>query len=401
MVMLKIDIDQNRALKQKFGVRAIPDLRFLDPDGKEIERYQGDRSAASFVAKFEEISAKYGRPAAKAAKDGAPAEERPSPFARPKPKEPKGPKTAWQTRVAEGLRTLSASGNRVVVAHAAGLHCLDAGNGEEQWKAAITGVVAMATDPERAYVASGGTISALKLADGSKVWETAAGPKALSGLALSGDRLIAAGEDGKVYGVGRAGGGILWTFDKGTPASVTRLIVAGALALVGSQDGKVFAIAAGDGKKSWEFAYSEPIVALSAAKDLVVVAAKGGKVFGIKAADGTKLWEFAGAGTPADAFAFEGAVVVIGEGKVVGLNAAGAIQWEQSKAVLAASAGSKLLVAEGAKLLALNPATGVSTWEFGVSSAPSTRPLAIRGRILIGAGDSVHCIDTGDPRFCD
>lgn len=59
MTMVMIDTDRNRDLARKWGVRGIPDMRFVDVEGKEISKYQGRRSADSFVKQFSDISAKH------------------------------------------------------------------------------------------------------------------------------------------------------------------------------------------------------------------------------------------------------------------------------------------------------------------------------------------------------
>lgn len=57
--MLMIDTDRNRELAKKWGVRGIPDMRYLDTDGKEVGKYKGRRTADSFVQEFSQISTKY------------------------------------------------------------------------------------------------------------------------------------------------------------------------------------------------------------------------------------------------------------------------------------------------------------------------------------------------------
>jgi len=40
-VMLKVDVDQHRALAREMGVASIPDGRILDADGTELDRFVG------------------------------------------------------------------------------------------------------------------------------------------------------------------------------------------------------------------------------------------------------------------------------------------------------------------------------------------------------------------------
>ncbi len=59
--MMMIDTDKNGALARQWGVRGIPDMRFLDLDGKEAGKYKGRRSAESFVQQFNDYSSKLGK----------------------------------------------------------------------------------------------------------------------------------------------------------------------------------------------------------------------------------------------------------------------------------------------------------------------------------------------------
>lgn len=52
LIGLNIDLDPDTALK--YGVRGVPDVRFLNTDGKEIGRLS-DRSPAEIAAKLEEV----------------------------------------------------------------------------------------------------------------------------------------------------------------------------------------------------------------------------------------------------------------------------------------------------------------------------------------------------------
>lgn len=57
--MIHIDIDKDPTTSGRFKVTGIPDVRFLDSDGKEIKEYNGDRTADSFVKEIEEIASKH------------------------------------------------------------------------------------------------------------------------------------------------------------------------------------------------------------------------------------------------------------------------------------------------------------------------------------------------------
>ncbi|HTQ08834.1 MAG TPA: thioredoxin family protein [Fimbriimonadaceae bacterium] len=52
VVLVDIDMDQNQALGQKFGVSAIPDIRFFSPQGKQLSAVQGYDGAEPLLAQI-------------------------------------------------------------------------------------------------------------------------------------------------------------------------------------------------------------------------------------------------------------------------------------------------------------------------------------------------------------
>lgn len=48
-VFVKVDADEYPALAKRFGAVALPDVRFLSPDGKELRRFQGFQGAEAFA----------------------------------------------------------------------------------------------------------------------------------------------------------------------------------------------------------------------------------------------------------------------------------------------------------------------------------------------------------------
>lgn len=58
-VNIQIDVDQDKVTPQQYGIRAVPTLFFLDPDGQTIERYQGNRDVGSIATKLMEIGKRY------------------------------------------------------------------------------------------------------------------------------------------------------------------------------------------------------------------------------------------------------------------------------------------------------------------------------------------------------
>src|SRR5262245_20076364 len=50
-VVVRIDVDQNKELATKYGVKSLTDIRLLDPDGKELDKLVGFTSAAKLAAR--------------------------------------------------------------------------------------------------------------------------------------------------------------------------------------------------------------------------------------------------------------------------------------------------------------------------------------------------------------
>ena len=61
LVNIYIDVDKNREALADYRVRGIPAIFFLSPGGEIVERYSGDRSAASFVKQMTAVADKHTR----------------------------------------------------------------------------------------------------------------------------------------------------------------------------------------------------------------------------------------------------------------------------------------------------------------------------------------------------
>src|SRR5262245_31846046 len=53
-VVVRIEVDQNKELAKKYGVKSLTDIRLLDPDGKELDKLVGFTSAAKLAARGRE-----------------------------------------------------------------------------------------------------------------------------------------------------------------------------------------------------------------------------------------------------------------------------------------------------------------------------------------------------------
>ncbi|MBU2488359.1 MAG: thioredoxin family protein [Proteobacteria bacterium] len=59
LVNIWVDVDENRQLAGEFGIRGIPALIFLDPEGKVLGPYNGPRNPGPIITAMNEVTAKY------------------------------------------------------------------------------------------------------------------------------------------------------------------------------------------------------------------------------------------------------------------------------------------------------------------------------------------------------
>jgi thioredoxin-like negative regulator of GroEL len=52
-VFVKINVDQQPGVSQRYGVRALPTLKFMKPDGALVHEFVGGRPLQQFLAEME------------------------------------------------------------------------------------------------------------------------------------------------------------------------------------------------------------------------------------------------------------------------------------------------------------------------------------------------------------
>lgn len=135
-------------------------------------------------------------------------------------------------------------------------YALDAATGRLLWKLAHP--VAFTPDHQElawcegspaigdgvSYVGSsdGHFVNAVELATGKERWRHATPQRVIGSPAISGDLVVAGGEDGQVFALDRKDGSLVWSFP--TPARVySSPAVVGSVVFVGSSDGRLYALA--------------------------------------------------------------------------------------------------------------------------------------------------------------
>ena len=160
-----------------------------------------------------------------------------------------------------------------------------------------------------------GTLVAVDISDGSRLWEVPFKASKSSGgfgcvaggsttvaiygnPAISGELVYIGGYNGKIYAVNADSGAIKWQYPP-EAEDYLKPIVGGAVVALGKvyfggSDGKVYALDAANGGKQWEFAEGEDTIWSTPAidDDTLFIGSFDKKLYALNAADGSKKWEF-------------------------------------------------------------------------------------------------------------
>lgn len=233
----------------------------------------------------------------------------------------------------------------------------DAGIGRDPWPQPVVA-------RDRVFVASGGTIAALRTSDGSRVW---------SHLSCSGIGTVA-------------------------PA-----LADGAL-VVGDAGGDLAAYDPTDGAQRWCDDLGGSITSAVTAADGVAFVTNGVDAVAIDVATGVQLWRYTApdfAPITSSAAVADGLVVVAGGDRVYGLDeATGALRWARDlgpQARLSTPAiADGLVYLGGDALYALDAADGALAWRASDVGTNVSTPAVAGGLVVVGAQDpafGLHAFD--------
>jgi RNA polymerase sigma factor (sigma-70 family) len=242
---------------------------------------------------------------------------------------------------------------------------------------------------------------ALKLSDGSKVWQYDDPEKeGCKSSPLVTDELVVIGTDtGRVLALGRADGKLRWKFETKDQIVCSPTLVDGKI-LVGSYDDGLYALNPKDGAKIWELRAGGPIhCSPTLAAGQVFVAGCDGFLRLVSVADGkeTKAMEVGGqiASTPAR-FGNRVFFGTLGN-EVMGVDFTTMTKvWtfsdpERSFPFHSSPAVSEGLVFIGGRdkqLRALEVGTGNLKWSFNAGARVDSSPVVASGRVWFGTGAS-------------
>jgi outer membrane protein assembly factor BamB len=210
-----------------------------------------------------------------------------------------------QSKVIGGLfRSLGQEGESVGSAYA-----LNATTGAIVWKTALpAGVTRSVTaSADAVFVGAEGILVALRLADGSVLWQTAVAssgscgtPTVAGGLVFDSTGLDGTDPSAKgVVAVDATTGAVRWRYASPTQDQAYTPAVSGGRAYVVSEDGAVVALDAATGTVAWTAKTGAPNEALAALSDGVVYVPTNGKTLvALDAATGTTRWQAPIVGVP-------------------------------------------------------------------------------------------------------
>jgi outer membrane protein assembly factor BamB/pyruvate/2-oxoglutarate dehydrogenase complex dihydrolipoamide acyltransferase (E2) component len=196
--------------------------------------------------------------------------------------------------------------------------------------------------------------------DGSLRWMLPTGSPITARCTLTGDAVLIAATDGKVYRVTAATGVPTWAFP--APAAVTAPpVTAGAIACVATVEGVVYALDLATGRARWGAQVTGPVDgAITIRGRSVVVADRSGTVTALAVDTGAVAWRAEVGGTAPTGVVDAGGFVVLDTG-------AGA-------------------------LVALDPATGAEVHRHGIDGAARGGPVVAGDRVLVADGPALRAL---------
>jgi len=58
-INILIDVDKNPELASTFGVRGVPDIYFMDQNGKQVVQYNGNRTSTDIISQMRSVLVKF------------------------------------------------------------------------------------------------------------------------------------------------------------------------------------------------------------------------------------------------------------------------------------------------------------------------------------------------------
>ncbi|MFB6126114.1 MAG: PQQ-binding-like beta-propeller repeat protein [Halolamina sp.] len=261
-------------------------------------------------------------------------------------------------------------GTVYVGAHDDRVYAVDAATGRSRWRTRTRGG-REATSAEQELPAPG--------FDGSGPYCPLTGGSVQATPAVAGDEVVVGADDGRVYGLGVAGGGERWVVETGARVWARPAVTADG-AYVGSTDGNCYAVA--DGERRWAYPLGEAVVAAP-------VPVRDGDGPRHRSNGWNRSLGSTGDRNPGDCDSPSTVVVGALDGPVVALDTTRTERWRAATpGVTALSvAGGTAYVAGSETLTALDLATGDRLWTAPINTRGDTAPRLRDGDVYVGTHD--------------
>jgi outer membrane protein assembly factor BamB len=248
--------------------------------------------------------------------------------------------------------------------------------------AGSTGGAAGAQVPTKLVIfgTNGGTLRAIKAADGTYQWEYAIGGQIVAKPLIVDGKVYIGGTTGRFLALTATDGTWVWEYNVPTSGDGNQVWSSAAFAdgkvFFGSNNRKVYAFSAADGTWLWEFETSNGIMSSPAVSDGVVfIGSKDQHVYALSAEAGSKQWDFHTGGEVLSSPTVVDGVVFVGSNdkKLYALNAEdGEKRWEYATAA-SSEFRSTVAVADG--VVFVKPDDGVYAIEIPIPPTPVPTPL--------------------------
>jgi outer membrane protein assembly factor BamB len=266
----------------------------------------------------------------------------------------------------------------VYIATMNGVYAVNAYTGEQIWKTTEGRdffVSTPAVSDGMLYVGSmiGHSIYAFRTSDGQLVWQYSTGDYVNSSPAIYGNAVYVGGNDGYLYALDSATGGLRWKFNGGGANpydSVSSPVVYDGVVYTSCYDGNVYALDAESGSVIWNHTTTklESTYASPSFSNGIVYLSAGSGVYALNAANGAELWHF----TTGDQYPIQASPAVAGGVVYVGGN--------------------------NGNLYALNTLSGSELWHYNTGS-PIVSTVAIDHGVLYLGLRAGAIIALGTPDF--
>ena len=307
--------------------------------------------------------------------------------------------------------TPAASTDRIYLPLASGtIVALRARDGQLYWRSEMGGelsaspvadegavYVASETKPDTSRPAPGerraiGTVRALGRDGGVTQWMRTLGLPLRGSLALSGNMLLAGGQDGRVYAFNKNTGEVIWSFIYGArfnghPVAVNNRVY------LGSEDGNLLAIDATTGKLLWRYRTKGPVRGpVAIVNDLVHFGSGDGYFYSVSSRTGKLSWrKRAGASVESVTLAGETLLVASLDNFVYGFSLGGKRLWKRQLG--GRISAQPLTAADGALFTPLSSLAGVvlgvpdgkqiNSLPTGEEITTSAAPIAVGDAVLV------------------